>query len=64
MPGRNSEHYRRQAEECRAQASRALRVEDRESWLKLAAKWQKLAEAGGDKHAAQFAQQPGVKEED
>ena len=62
MPRRKAEHYREQADECREQAARALRAEDRESWLRLAAKWQKLAD-GGEKHVAQLAQQPGVKVE-
>ena len=62
MPRRKAEHYRQQAQECREQAARALRAEDRESWLKLAAKWQTLAD-GGEKQGGQLTQQPGAKEE-
>jgi gluconate kinase len=62
VPKRKADHYLKQAEECRDQAARALRDEDRESWLKLAAKWQRMAE-GGEKHVAQLAQQPGATDE-
>jgi phage shock protein A len=62
VPRRKAEHYRQQADECREQAERALRAEDRESLLKLAAKWQKLTD-GSEQHVAQLAQQPGVKAE-
>jgi hypothetical protein len=56
VPKRRVEHFLKQAEECRAQAERALREEDRESWLKLAAKWQSMAD--GTHQPAQQAQQP------
>jgi gluconate kinase len=56
VPKRKADHYLQQAEECREQAARALRDEDRESWLKLAAKWQRMAE--GTRQPAQQAQQP------
>jgi hypothetical protein len=56
VPKRKADHYLKQAEECRDQAARALREEDRESWLKLAGKWQRMAEA--THHPAQQAQQP------
>jgi gluconate kinase len=56
VPKRKTDHYRQQAEECREQAARALRDEDRQSWLKLAAKWQRMAE--GTHQPAQQAQQP------
>jgi hypothetical protein len=58
---RSTDHYRQQAEECREQAERALRDEDRESWLKLAAKWRRLAE--GAHPPSQQAQQPQPKDE-
>ena len=61
MPKRKADHYLKQAEECRDQAARALRDEDRESWLKLAAKWHRMAE--GTHHPAQQAQQPQPKDE-
>jgi gluconate kinase len=56
VPKRKADHYLKQAEECRDQAARALRDEDRENWLKLAAKWQLMAE--GTHQPAQQAQQP------
>jgi hypothetical protein len=46
---------------CREQAALALRDEDRESWLKLAAKWQRMTE--GTHQPAQQAQQPQGKGE-
>jgi gluconate kinase len=55
VPKRKADHYLKQAEECREQAARALRDEDRASWLKLAAKWQRMAE--GTHQPAQQAQQ-------
>ena len=61
MPKRKADHYLKQAEECRDQAGRALRDEDRQSWLKLAAKWQRMAE--GTHQPAQQAQQPQPKDE-
>lgn len=46
MVGKNrAEEYRRNASDCRVQAHRAARSEDRASWLKIAAQWQDLAEA-------------------
>ena len=39
--------YRREAEECRQNAEKAMRPVDREAWLRLAADWAKLA-AGGE----------------
>jgi hypothetical protein len=44
VPKRKTDHYLKQAEECREQAARALRDEDRASWLKLAARWQLMAD--------------------
>jgi len=35
--------YRREAEECRQNAEKAMRPIDREAWLRLAADWAKLA---------------------
>jgi hypothetical protein len=37
--------YRREAEECRWNADKAMRPVDREAWLQLAAEWAKLAES-------------------
>jgi hypothetical protein len=36
--------YRREAEECRQNADRALLLIDREAWLRLAGHWDKLAD--------------------
>jgi hypothetical protein len=38
-----AQRYRRQAEECRLQAKKAMRTVDREAWLRLAADWTRLA---------------------
>ena len=38
------ERYRREAEECRQRAERALRPADKDAWLRLAADWARLAE--------------------
>ena len=35
--------YRQQIDECRNHASTAIGQSDKEAWLKLAAKWEKLA---------------------
>jgi hypothetical protein len=39
-----SDEFRKQAEDCREWARRALRAQDKAFWLKLAEDWQKLAE--------------------
>jgi hypothetical protein len=39
-----ADDYRRQVEECRLQASKSWRDEDKAAWLKMAADWQRLAE--------------------
>jgi gluconate kinase len=56
VPKRKADHYLKQAEECREQAARALRDEDRDNWLKLAAKWRCMADE--THRPAQQAQQP------
>ena len=38
------EKYRREAEECRQYAERALRPADKDAWLRLAADWARLAD--------------------
>jgi hypothetical protein len=35
--------FRRQAEECRAQAAKAVNPIDKEAWLRLAEEWLKMA---------------------
>jgi hypothetical protein len=37
--------YRREAEECRQNADKAMRPVDREAWLRLAAEWAELAKS-------------------
>jgi hypothetical protein len=44
MSSRRAYHYSKQAEECRRYAEGAKRDDDRESWLRLAEKWQRIAE--------------------
>jgi hypothetical protein len=40
-----AQKYRREAEECKLNAKRAMGAVDREAWLRLAADWMKLAES-------------------
>jgi hypothetical protein len=40
-----AEGYRRMADECRVQAEKSARPEDKASWLSIAAQWQLLAES-------------------
>ena len=44
MPHTRAAHYRQQAEECRLQAERTKGEDDKASWLKIAAQWQRMAE--------------------
>ncbi|MCK1744850.1 hypothetical protein IVA80_29565 [Bradyrhizobium sp. 139] len=44
MSREDAERFRAEAEECRLQAAEALKPEDKEAWLRLAADWIKLAE--------------------
>jgi gluconate kinase len=39
-----ADEYRRKAEECRLQAGKALRDDDKAAWFKMAEDWQRLAE--------------------
>jgi hypothetical protein len=43
-PETAAHRYRREAEECRRNADRALLRLDREAWLRLAGHWDKFAE--------------------
>jgi hypothetical protein len=40
----DEERYRKQAEDCRQMAAKAIRPLDREAWLKLAGDWLRLAD--------------------
>jgi hypothetical protein len=43
MPDDAATRFRKQAEECRQQAEKALSPLDREAWLRVADEWLKLA---------------------
>ncbi|UPJ84459.1 hypothetical protein IVB16_21560 [Bradyrhizobium sp. 183] len=36
--------FRKEAEECREQAAKAISADDKETWLRLAGDWMKLAQ--------------------
>ena len=40
----DEERYRKQAEDCRQMAAKAVRPLDKEAWLKLAGDWLRLAD--------------------
>jgi len=44
MPEDRADQYRKQAEECRLKAAKAVRADDKAAWLKMAADSQQLAE--------------------
>ena len=46
MSESRAEEYSRKARECRSQAGATADYEHKASWLKLAAKWQRMEEAG------------------
>jgi hypothetical protein len=52
--------YRRNAEECRLQATKSRLEADKTSWLKLAARWHRMAEETDP--TRQQAQQPQTRE--
>ena len=56
MPESRAEEYNRKARECRSQAAETADYETKAGWLRLAAKWQRMAE--GTYHPTQQAQQP------
>jgi hypothetical protein len=41
----DAEEFRKQADDCRALAARAIKPIDKASWLRLAEDWLKLAQA-------------------
>ncbi|WGR73690.1 MULTISPECIES: hypothetical protein [unclassified Bradyrhizobium] len=43
MTKTDAERFRKEAEECRQMAARAINPADRDGWLKLADDWIKLA---------------------
>jgi hypothetical protein len=44
MVNARTDHYRKQAEDCRLQAERSKHIDPKESWMKLAAQWLHMAE--------------------
>ena len=58
MPQARAHEYRRWAEKCLSKAAKAEREGDKTAWLRLAKKWQRLAEEVGNNRGAQQAQQP------
>jgi hypothetical protein len=48
--------YRQEAEVCRGQAATATTEPDREFWLRIAAKWRRMADDGFPKQQAQQPQ--------
>jgi hypothetical protein len=57
----NAQEYRQWAAQCLSLAERAVRDEDKSTWLELAGKWQRLSEEAGSRE--QQAQQSQPKEE-
>lgn len=54
MANTDAETFRKEAEECRRMAAEAIHQGDKESWLKLAADWLKLAEDAERRRPPQF----------
>jgi hypothetical protein len=55
-----ADKYRQKAEECRQQAHKGTDHDTKAGWLKLADKWQRMAQEADP--PAQLAQQPAAKE--
>jgi hypothetical protein len=43
MPNDEADRFRKQADECREQAAKAISPLDKEAWLRVAGEWLKLA---------------------
>ena len=54
MTETDAEMFRKQAEECRQMAARAINPDEREGWLKLAADWLRLAERAESRRPPRF----------
>jgi hypothetical protein len=50
MPNYDADRYRKQAEEARQQAVKAISPLDKEAWLRLAEEWLKLALSAEGRH--------------
>jgi hypothetical protein len=57
MTETDAERYRRQAEECRKLAERSANQFDKNSWLRLADEWIKLAEADEERRSKSWPRQ-------
>jgi hypothetical protein len=53
-----AEEFRRKAQECRSQAVAAIEHDTRAGWMKLADKWDRMAE---EAHSGRGAEQPQPK---
>jgi hypothetical protein len=51
MSDENAARYRKQADEARQQAEKAISPIDKETWLKVAGEWIKLAQSIDDRRA-------------
>jgi hypothetical protein len=49
MSDSDADRFRKQAEECRLQAEKAVSPLDKEAWLRVAAEWIKLAQSADDR---------------
>jgi hypothetical protein len=49
MSNSDADRFRKQAEECRQQAEKAVSPLDKEAWLRVAAEWIKLAQSADDR---------------
>ena len=50
MTKTDADSFRKEAEECREQAAKAISQLDKDTWLRLAAEWIKLAQAAEERH--------------
>jgi len=49
MPNNDADRFRKQAQECVEQAERSISPLDKETWLRVAAEWMKLAQSVDDR---------------
>jgi hypothetical protein len=49
MPNNDPARFREQAKECVEQAERSISPLDKETWLRVAAEWMKLAQSIDDR---------------
>ena len=50
MSDDDAARFRKQAEECREQAAKAVSSLDKEAWLRVAEEWHKLASSAEGRH--------------